>query len=131
MSPFDILGGLLAVCPCVGAALLWRAERKARVKPADAPTLDCGCTYRGVQYTCMHCNHTRCAFHRDHKHVCLDRDGDLIPAEPGVEPPAIVAGPQLLTDYVAEQFAGLAKSAPELDELDVLAEYYLLPEVTQ
>lgn len=97
----------------------------------DTP-LGRGC--KNVSFTCIHCNNTRCAFHRDFKHVCLDRDGDLIPAEPSTveeAAPAIVAGPQLQTNYVAEQFAALAKSAPELDDLDVLAEFYLMPEVSQ
>jgi len=130
VSSLNILAGLLSAAPAVGLVQLWRAERKSGPKLVDPPTLGCGCADRGGSLACPDCDQTRCYFHRDHKLVCPgrpDRDGDLI----AVDTPAIVAGPQLTAEWIAEQFAAIAAGAADLNTLDSLAEFYLLPEVTQ
>ncbi len=139
MSPFDILVAVLAAAPCVGLLLLRRAEREAKpgdpgpTEAGESPALDCGCADRGVRYTCMDCDHSRCGFHRSHPHTCPgkpDLDGDLI----AVDAPAIVAGEdasRAMRAQAALDFAAITAELSDLNDLDALAEFYLRPEVTQ
>lgn len=133
MSPLDVLTLLLCAAPAVGLVLLWRAERKSGPRLVEPLTLDCGCAARGATFGCLHCDLRRCGFHSHHKHVCPgrpDRDGDLIAADS----PTIVAGEdasRAMRAQAALDFAAITAELSDLNDLDALAEFYLLPEVTQ